>query len=68
MKSDQWIQEAKAMGNGFGMVSEGLETPLDELPSNEPALIKQYPLVCLPRPKRYTDLVLIRIHSCGPTL
>lgn len=56
------------MGNGFGMVSEGLETPLDELPSNEPALIKQYPLVCLPRPKRYTDLVLIRIHSCGPTL
>ncbi|ORY60396.1 alpha-ketoglutarate dependent xanthine dioxygenase [Leucosporidium creatinivorum] len=41
----QWIQDAKALGNGFGMVSDGLETPFDELPSNDESLVMRYPLL-----------------------
>lgn len=41
----QWISGAKAYGNGFNLYSEGLETPYEDLPGSDPALIKTYPLV-----------------------
>ncbi|KAK4700045.1 xanthine dioxygenase, partial [Phenoliferia sp. Uapishka_3] len=56
----QWIQDAKAMGNGFGMESDDLETPLIDLPSNNPDLVKQYPLVWI---NPLTGEKALQVHS-----
>lgn len=40
-----WISTAKARSNGLGMVSEGLETPLDSLPAFEESQIQILPMV-----------------------
>ncbi|GAA5987979.1 hypothetical protein JCM11641_005970 [Rhodosporidiobolus odoratus] len=41
----QWIQDAKATDDGFGMVSEGKETPLEELPPVDEGAVKRYKMV-----------------------
>lgn len=35
----------KALGNGFGLVSEGAEVPIENLPSADPAKIQTLPMV-----------------------
>lgn len=68
--SDQWIQESKALGNGFGLVSEGLETPFDELPSNDDSLIMRYPLVSLFRscPAKLPSPLTLSVDDTDPRL
>jgi hypothetical protein len=46
-----WMAPARALSTGLGIVSDGLEMPLNELPEWEESKIKTYPLV---RPIPYT--------------
>lgn len=66
---DQWIQDSKALGNGFGLVSDGLETPFDELPSNDENLVMRYPLVSVHSQLfvQTSVLSLVSFDSSGPT-
>lgn len=56
----QWIQDAKAAGNGFTMVSEGKEAAFEDLPSNDPECIMEYPMVW---PNPYTGELALSVHA-----
>ncbi|KAK7208398.1 hypothetical protein BZA70DRAFT_273635 [Myxozyma melibiosi] len=56
-----YISGAKATSDGFTMVSEGLETPLDELPPWEDAKIKRLPLVWT---NPVTGRHHLQVHGC----
>ena len=43
-----WMAPARAMPTGLGIETEGLELPLNELPSWEESKVKVYPFVRLP--------------------
>jgi hypothetical protein len=40
-----WMAPARALATGLGIVSDGLEMPLNELPEWEESKVKTYPLV-----------------------
>ena len=42
-----WMATARAMSTGLGIETEGMELPLNELPSWEESKIKVLPVVCL---------------------
>lgn len=41
-----WMTPCKAVPTGLGLVSEGLEVPLDQLPEWEESKVKVLPMVC----------------------
>lgn len=56
-----WIKHAKALSTGLGIVSEGLELPLNELPPIDDALIRTYPMVWR---NKLTGKPSLQIHGC----
>lgn len=56
-----WIKNAKALGNGLGLYSDGLEVPDAELPPIDEAYIKIYPMVWQ---NRETGRYSLQIHGC----
>lgn len=56
-----WIKHAKALSTGLGLVSEGLELPMDELPPYDESLIRVYPMVWK---NRHTGRLSLQIHGC----
>ncbi|KAF9535619.1 Clavaminate synthase-like protein [Crepidotus variabilis] len=58
----QWIKNSKAFSTGLGLVSEGLEMPLDLLPSWEEEKIKKYPFVWK---NTTTGHLHLQVHPCA---
>jgi alpha-ketoglutarate-dependent taurine dioxygenase len=56
-----WIKNAKALSTGLGLVSEGLELPLSELPPYEESKIMKYPLVWK---NKVTGKLSLQLHGC----
>lgn len=56
-----WIKHAKALPTGLGIVSEGLELPLDQLPPYDESLVRIYPMVWK---NRQTGRLSLQIHGC----
>ncbi|GAA5897701.1 hypothetical protein JCM6882_000072 [Rhodosporidiobolus microsporus] len=55
-----WIQDSKATDDGFGLVSEGRETPLEELPPVDESAIKRYKMIW---PNPLTGAPSLQVHS-----
>lgn len=50
-----WMSKCKALSNGLGLISEGLELPLDKLPPIDPDKVQNLPMRwsrSLPSPER----------------
>ncbi|GAA5851566.1 hypothetical protein JCM8547_001134 [Rhodosporidiobolus lusitaniae] len=56
----QWIQEGKMDDAGWGMASEGKETPLEELPEVEEEHVKRYRMVW---PSPLTGALALQVHA-----
>ncbi|KAF9651921.1 Clavaminate synthase-like protein [Thelephora ganbajun] len=57
-----WMAPARALATGLGIVSDGLEMALNELPEWEESKVKTYP-VCWLNP--VTDELHFQVHPCG---
>ena len=57
-----WMAPARALSTGLGIISDGLEMPLDELPEWEESKIKTYPVV---RPPSMTSYLLSTSLICA---
>lgn len=42
--ADGWMSKCKALSNGLGLISEGLELPLDKLPPIDPDKVQNLPM------------------------
>ncbi|KAF4611409.1 hypothetical protein D9613_004314 [Agrocybe pediades] len=58
----QWMKNAKAISTGFGLETEGLEVPLDQLPAWEDAKIKIYPFLWK---NPVTGALHLQVHPCA---
>jgi hypothetical protein len=52
-----WMAPAHAVSTGLGIETEGLELPLNELPSWEEAKVKVFPIV------RFCSMLLFRVSD-----